>query len=256
MKAAASLSRRQHVVEVAEVIGDADEVEHAEQAAQGDAHAVGAAEAAELPAPFHVRLQFQKYAWNAAALEPLFQSRDRLAEVAEDCVVGAFANVGRHEILERRLVEMLGALPLAGMAVVFDVNPADAWLHRLIMLEHLARREALRDEIARVEHQHQGRMIHLPMDFGEDQSVLPDKIRLDLQAKGEVRAMAALDNLPDLIDHLRHVRPRIGPPWMIKRKAADQLRLEGVGKLANPRHLFGQILGERHIGVLRAILFV
>ena len=36
------------VVEVAEVVVDADIVQHAAQAAQGDAHAVGPAEAAEL----------------------------------------------------------------------------------------------------------------------------------------------------------------------------------------------------------------
>ena len=43
-------SRGADVVEVAQVVFDADVVEHAAQAAEGDAHSVGPAEAAELAA--------------------------------------------------------------------------------------------------------------------------------------------------------------------------------------------------------------
>ena len=107
------------------------------------------------------------------------------------------------------------------MAVVLDVHPADARLHRLIMLEHLSRREALGDQVAGVEDEHERRMIHLAVDLGEDQAVLADEVRFDLQAERQIGAMTSLDDLADLIDRLRHVRPGIGTPRMVKRKPAD-----------------------------------
>ena len=66
--------RTPHVVEIAQVVADADVVEHAAEAAQGDAHAVGAAEAAELAASFDVRLQVEEHAGNAALLQLLFDA--------------------------------------------------------------------------------------------------------------------------------------------------------------------------------------
>jgi hypothetical protein len=42
------------------VVADADVVEHAAKATQGDAHAVGAAEAAELAASFDVRFEVEE----------------------------------------------------------------------------------------------------------------------------------------------------------------------------------------------------
>jgi hypothetical protein len=48
-------SGRLHVVEVAEMVLDADVIEHAAQSAQGNAHPVRAAEAAELAAALDVR---------------------------------------------------------------------------------------------------------------------------------------------------------------------------------------------------------
>src|SRR5260221_4505174 len=115
-----SLPRRQHVVEIAEVVADADEVEDAEQAAEGDAHAVGAAGAAELPASFDVRLEFEEHARNATPFEALLERRNRFAEVAEDGVVGALPHVGGHKMLEALFVRMLFLPPLARLAVSID----------------------------------------------------------------------------------------------------------------------------------------
>ena len=64
-------SRGADVVEVAQVVLDADVVEHAAQAAEGDAHSVRPAEAAELAAAFEMRLQVENDARNAALGELL-----------------------------------------------------------------------------------------------------------------------------------------------------------------------------------------
>ena len=53
------------VVEVAQVVANADVVENAAEAAQGDAHSIRSAEAAELAAPFDVRLQIEEHAGDA-----------------------------------------------------------------------------------------------------------------------------------------------------------------------------------------------
>ena len=65
-----------HVVEVAQVVVDADVVEHAAQAAEGDAHAVGPAEAAELAAAFEMRLQVEDHARDAALGELLARAAE------------------------------------------------------------------------------------------------------------------------------------------------------------------------------------
>ena len=90
--------RGPHVVEVAEVIVDADVVQHAAETAEGDAHAVRPAEAAELPAAFEVRLQVEEHAGDAAAGELALQRGQDLAEVAEDRLVARIAQVGGNEI--------------------------------------------------------------------------------------------------------------------------------------------------------------
>ena len=54
------------VVEVPQMIVNADVIEHAAQATQGDTHAVGPAEAAELTAPFEVWLQVENDARDAS----------------------------------------------------------------------------------------------------------------------------------------------------------------------------------------------
>ena len=87
-------SLRAYVVEVAQVVVDADVIEHAAQAADGDAHSVGAAEAAELAAALQVRLQIENDARDAALLELLFELRNDFGEVAQDALVAAVAQVG------------------------------------------------------------------------------------------------------------------------------------------------------------------
>ena len=88
------------------MVVDADVVEHAAEAAEGDAHAVGAAEAAELAAAFDVRLQIEEDARDAALGELLFELRDEFGEVAEDEFVAAVAEVGGHEVLEHFFIDV------------------------------------------------------------------------------------------------------------------------------------------------------
>src|SRR5208282_5571247 len=64
-----------HVAEVAKVIVDADVVQHPAKPAEGNAHTVGAAEAAELPAALDVRFQIEEHARNAAPGQLAFQRR-------------------------------------------------------------------------------------------------------------------------------------------------------------------------------------
>ena len=73
-----------NVVEVAEMVADIDKVEHTAQPSQGHTHSVGSAEAAELAAPFDVRLQIEKHAGNATAVQLLVQLGKRIAEIAQD----------------------------------------------------------------------------------------------------------------------------------------------------------------------------
>ena len=122
--------------------------------------------------------------------------------------------------------------------------------------KNFRRRIALGHDVAGVEHQHHGRMIHLPIDFGQKLAGRADQIRLDLQAEGQVGAVADLGDLPQLIDGLRKMLARIGALGMIKGKAADQLGLEGMGQLAGLFHLAVEILFERHVSVLRPVVDV
>ena len=61
------------VVKIAKMVVDVDVVEHAAEALEGNAHAVGPAEAAELAAAFDVRFQIEEHAGDAAALELLVE---------------------------------------------------------------------------------------------------------------------------------------------------------------------------------------
>src|SRR4029079_3385899 len=87
------------VGQVAEMILDADVVEHSAQSAESDAHSIGAARAAELAAAFEMRLKIDDDAGDAAFLELLLELRDCLREVAKDTLVAAVAQVGRDEVL-------------------------------------------------------------------------------------------------------------------------------------------------------------
>ena len=63
------------------MIADADVVEHAAQPAQGRRLAHRAAVAPELTASFQVRLQIEKHAGDAAAVQHLIQAREHVAEI-------------------------------------------------------------------------------------------------------------------------------------------------------------------------------
>ena len=78
----------------------------------------------------------------------------------------------------------------------------------------------------------QRRVIHLAMQLGHAARRLADEVGFDLQAEGQVAAVARLGDLAELVGGLRQVLPRVGPLGRIEREAADQLGLEGVGQLA------------------------
>ena len=93
------------------------------------------------------------------------------------------AHIGRHEVLEGFLVDMLLTMGWLRVAIVLNVNPTKTRLHGEVLLEDLVRRETLRDNIAGVKDQHQRRMVHLTMDLCQNLPGLTHQIRLDLQAK-------------------------------------------------------------------------
>ena len=167
--------------------------------------------------------------------------------------MAAGADVGRYKVGELIFFDMLA--PLGGLhgAVVLDVDPAEARLHRQPLLPHVGGREALHDQVGRVEHEHQARVVDAAVDFTEQLSGATYEIGFDLEAEGEVGAVAGLGDPADLIDRLLEVVGRVGVSGRIEGEAADQLRLEGVGQFTGPRHVLGEVLLEGYIRVLRAV---
>ena len=94
------------------------------------------------------------------------------------------------------------------------------------------------------------------MDLGQELAGLADQVGFDLDAIGQIAAQAGLGDLAELIDDLRQVLPGIGALGMIEREAADQLGLEGVRHLAGFLDVLLQVLLERHVGVLGAVVDV
>ena len=99
-------------------------------------------------------------------------------------------------------------------------------------------------------------MVHLAVDFRQHVAVVAHQVGLHLQAERQIAAVTSLGDLPQPVDRLRQVLPRIAPPRRIEGKAAQQLRLQGMGQVARLLHVAGQILLDRHVGVLRAVLHV
>ena len=94
------------------------------------------------------------------------------------------------------------------------------------------------------------------MDLGQNLPGAAEQVGFDLDAVRQVRPQAHFGDLPQLIDDLRHVVLRLAARRRIKRKAADQFRLESVGQLAGALDLFVEILFERYVAVLAAVLDV
>ena len=65
--------------------------------------------------------------------------------------------------------------------------------------------------------------------------------------------MAGLGDLTDLVDRLLEVVLGLGVFRRIEGEAADQLRLEGMRQFAGLGDVFGEILFEGHVGILRAV---
>ena len=161
--------------------------------------------------------------------------------------------VRRHEVVEHVLVDMLATHLARHLAIVLDVHPAQTWLHRLPLGIDLGRGEALHDEVGGVEHEHEARVVDLPVDLREQVARLADQVGLDLEAEGEVGAVAGLGDLADAVCRLLQILLRFRPLWRIEGEAADELGLEGVGEFAGLGDILGEILLERHVGILRAV---
>ena len=161
--------------------------------------------------------------------------------------------VGRHEVVEHVLVDMLAARLARHLAIVLDVHPAQAGLHRLPLGIDLGRGEALHDQVGGVEHEHKARMVDLPVDLGQQVARLADQIGLDLEAEGEVGAVAGLGDLTDTIRRLLDKVLGLRPLGRIEGESADQLGLEGMGEFARLGNILGEILFEGHVGILRAV---
>ena len=220
------------VVEVAEVVVDADVVEHAAEAADRDAHSVGAAEAAELAAAFDVRLEVDDDAGDAALGELLFELRNHFGEVAKDALVAAVAEMGGDEVLEHFFVDVGDSADGFWVSVVFDVHPADAGFHREVLREDFVGGIALADDVAGVEDGDQRRVIHAAVELGDELARLADEVGFDFEAEGEIAAVAGFGDLAELVGGLRDVLARIVAFGRVEREAADQLGFEGVGQFA------------------------
>ena len=235
------------------MVGHLRLVEHAAEAADRDAHAVGAAGAAKLAAAANVRFEVHEHARNTAAGELLGERRQHPAEVGEDLLVAAGTDVGRHEVGQGVFLDVLPAGGGLHRPVILDVHPAKPGLHRLPLLPDLVRREALHDQVGRVEHEHEARMVDPAVDLREQLAGAAHEIRLHLKAEGEIRAVAGLGDLTDLVDRLLEVVLGLGVFRRIEGEAADQLRLEGMRQFAGLGDVFGEILFEGHVGILGAV---
>ena len=65
--------------------------------------------------------------------------RNDFGEVAQDPLVAAVAQMGRHEVLQLVFVDVRAAAELR-VVIILDVHPADAGLHRQVLLESFFRR--------------------------------------------------------------------------------------------------------------------
>src|SRR4051812_8846299 len=195
------------IVEVAEVIVDADVVEHTAEAADRDAHSIGATESAELTAAFYVWLEFDDDARDAALGELLLERRDHFGEVAKDLFVAAVAEMRRGEGLEHLFVYVAsfsaglgaGSNRCRWITVVFDVHPADAGFHRDVLGKDFIGRVALAHNVAGVEYRDAGGMIYAAVELGNQLAGLAHQIRFDFEAESQVAAMAGFRNLADLV---------------------------------------------------------
>ena len=88
------------------MIADPHVIQHTAQTPQGNAHAIRTAEAAELAAAFHVRLQIEKHARHAPLLQLFFERGNQLFEVAQHQFMAAVAAIGWNKMLQRLLIDM------------------------------------------------------------------------------------------------------------------------------------------------------
>lgn len=265
-------SRRANVFEISEMIIDTGVIEDAAEAAEGDAHAVGAARATVLAAAFDVRLEIEKDAGNAAAMELLLDRWQNAGEIAENPLVNGVADVGGHEMGKFVFVDVLGVgfrgcgFQILGFSfysfarrmqgrgfVIFNVHPAQAGLHGFVLGEDFGGRKALNQEIRGVEDQFHAGMVDLAEYLGQKVTGAADQVRLDFQPESQVGAVARFGDLAQLLHGLRQMVLRIGPLGRIERKAANQLGLERVGKFACLLHIVFEVLLERNEGVFRAV---
>ena len=70
------------------------------------------------------------------------------------------------------------------VVVVFDVQPADAGLHDMVLFDALGSGKSLAGDVRPVEDGDHGRVVDAPMEFRQELTSLPDQVGFDFQAKG------------------------------------------------------------------------
>ena len=89
------------------------------------------------------------------------------------------AYVGGHKIFQLVFIHMLRSRMQIRIAIIFDVHPANAWFHCLILLERLRRVKALADNVGSVEDRDHCRVVYFAMQLGKQLPGLADEIRFD-----------------------------------------------------------------------------
>src|SRR6202034_2184644 len=126
-----------NVVELAEVVTESNLVQNSAEGADGHSHSVRAAEAAELPASFEVRLGFEEEARRAEGLHPPLERGQIQLQIPQHVRITRVAAVGRHEVSQPFLVDDARPLEPRIDAIVLDVHPAEVGPHRLVLAEAL-----------------------------------------------------------------------------------------------------------------------
>ncbi len=138
--------------------------------------------------------------------------------------------------------------------VVFDVHPADTSLHRAIFGHRLHRREILARQIAAIENQAQVGMVYQLVEFLQQTAILPDEIGFDFQTENRAATAADFGDFYKPVGGLFDIIVWIFAPWVIKRKSANQPRLEFTGQIHRPLHVIFQILVEGDISIGRTVV--
>ena len=192
-----------------------------------------------------MRLQIEEHAGDAAAAESSLQAGNGRGEVAQNRPRGRVAEVGRHEVLAARLRRRGRALGRLRMAIVLDVHPAQARLHRQVLLEDFGGEKPCTRMLAASKISTIAGWFTCRWISASSWPVWPTRLASISRPKVRSERWQASAIWPNWSTACGRCS-RIGALGLIEREAADQLGLEGVGQLAGLRDVAGQVLLERH----------